>query len=275
MTRFSLNRRKEMALRGTGKPQDAGYVLDGISPSSNWARRKARNSSAMITGVKFDAHIIAPDAARSNTDGAGAREWVQHQITGFAKCFNQWRQYRQGLLRRVKSVVGVGGPRNDIGDAFGALGGIALDQQMSAFMLVEYVAAPRGVVLRKHEMPRHAETSRAISCHEAVHVRPAVETDAETVQLEHAVHLGIGRLQPCEIVVVRNSPAVTGFVARDIRRVRQHEVHAAGVKLRQDVDAVAVKDSVARRVHGDAPIIASARARTVASSISSSWVYGQ
>src|SRR5271168_4124677 len=83
----------------------------------------------------------------------------------------------------------------------------------------------------------------------SVHAVPAVERDAQGVRLQDAVNVGEG-IEDAGGAVVLDGAAGAVPVANQIRRVGQHEIHAAGVKLRQDVEAITVEDGIALDGHG-------------------------
>jgi hypothetical protein len=91
----------------------------------------------------------------------------------------------------VQLIAGVV-PLDNVAEGLLRLARIALGQQIAAFVLAAYMAHRGRVPLRKTEMPYRPKTGGAEGIHEAVGMEPAVETEAVTVSLEDAVHLGEG-----------------------------------------------------------------------------------
>jgi len=79
---------------------------------------------------------------------------------------------------------------------------------------------------------------------EPVGTWPAIEADAEAVIGEHAVHLGEGGFEPGVVVVIGDRAPVAAAVARDVGRVGEDKIDAAGAKSGKDVQAIAVDDGV-------------------------------
>ena len=98
-------------------------------------------------------------------------------------------------------------------------------------------------------MPHRTKTGGAKRLHETVCMGPAIETEAETVGLKHAIHLGIGGCEPCRIVVARHDAPVSRLVAHEIRRVGQDEIDASVLQHRQSLEAVGIDDGVGENVH--------------------------
>jgi hypothetical protein len=78
--------------------------------------RQTPRSDGVIFGVKFDAEPGTPEHLCREQRGAGTAERVKHEIVGQRKSFNEGFQNTERLLRRMKPVVSVGFPRNDIAD---------------------------------------------------------------------------------------------------------------------------------------------------------------
>src|SRR5438132_215022 len=91
---------------------------------------------------------------------------------------------------------------------------------------------------------------RAPRLHEQVNLMPAVETDAETSGLEHAGDLGEGGPQPFLALVIGDAAARAVMVVDQIRRVRKHEVYAAGRHRRQQAQAIVVDNAIDETVNG-------------------------
>lgn len=200
-------------------------------------------ASAWYFRIQLDAEIAAAQGFSCMEAAAASSERIKHQIAGLGERLDQGQKRREGFFGGMQLVAAVH-EVNHVADGVRRLFRVALRQQIRAFMLVTQMAGSGGIALQEYQMADNTEACGFPGGHEAVDMRPAVETDAEAVAGKDTIYFGKGRFQPGVVIIVFETSASTVFVAYQVRRVGQAEVNASSLELGQDLQAIATNDGI-------------------------------
>src|SRR5579875_118805 len=142
---------------------------------------------------------------------AASGKGVTYQGTGLGEGFYQWQKRRERFFCRMQLVAAIS-KLNHITDGVGGFLRKTFRQHVSAFVLITQMARGGSITLREYQMPDDAEACGLPGSHEAIHMRPAIEANAEGILCQNTVHLSKGRFQPGIIVIILDTTASAIFV---------------------------------------------------------------
>ena len=99
-----------------------------------------------------------------------------------------------------------------------------------------------------HHMLQHAKARGFPRHKKPLSMRKAAKRDTEPVTPQDAVEFGKSRRKPGIGIIIGDTPSVPRFIAHEIRRIREHQIHAASRQLGQHGEAVTGNHLIKKRV---------------------------